>query len=75
MCIRDRGNTSGWGFGAMYELTYDVYLNEDRSSILQPLANASVVTLSLIHICLNQLHITYARYENSITNHRYPPHD
>ena len=24
---------------------------------------------------LNQLHITYARYENSITNHRYPPHD
>ena len=39
-----QGNTSGWGFGAMYELTYDVYLNEDRSSILQPLANASVVT-------------------------------
>ena len=36
MCIRDRGNTSGWGFGAMYELTYDVYLNEDKSSILQP---------------------------------------
>ena len=28
----------------MYELTYDVYLNEDKSSILQPLANASVVT-------------------------------
>ena len=33
----------------------DVYLNEDRSSILQPLVNASVVTtrmdgLSLIHI-------------------------
>lgn len=24
---------------------------------------------------MNQLHITYARYENSITNHRYPPHD
>ena len=41
---RTQGNTSGWGFGAMYELTYDVYLNEDRSSILQPLANASVVT-------------------------------
>ncbi|WP_285466233.1 autotransporter domain-containing protein [Akkermansia sp. NBRC 115031] len=39
-----QGNTNGWGFGAMYELTYDVYLNEDRSSILQPLANASVVT-------------------------------
>ena len=41
---RTQGNTSGWGFGAMYELTYDVYLNEDKSSILQPLANASVVT-------------------------------
>ena len=40
---RTQGNTNGWGFGAMYELTYDVYLNEDRSSILQPLANASVV--------------------------------
>ena len=39
-----QGNTNGWGFGAMYELTYDVYLNEDRSSILQPLVNASVVT-------------------------------
>ena len=40
---RTQGNTNGWGFGAMYELTYDVYLNEDRSSILQPLVNASVV--------------------------------
>ena len=39
-----QGNTNGWGFGAMYELTYDVYLNEDKSSILQPLVNASVVT-------------------------------
>ena len=38
------GDTSGWGFGAMYELTYDIYLNEDKSSILQPLVNASVVT-------------------------------
>ena len=47
MCIRDRGNTNGWGFGAMYELTYDVYINEDRSSILQPLVNASVVTTRL----------------------------
>ncbi|MFR9173846.1 MAG: autotransporter domain-containing protein [Akkermansia muciniphila] len=39
-----QGSTSGWGFGAMYELTYDVYLNENRSSVLQPLFNASVVT-------------------------------
>ncbi|KAA4073125.1 autotransporter outer membrane beta-barrel domain-containing protein, partial [Bacteroides ovatus] len=36
-----QGSTSGWGFGAMYELTYDVYLNENRSSVLQPLFNAS----------------------------------
>ena len=39
-----QGSTSGWGFGAMYELTCDVYLNENRSSVLQPLFNASVVT-------------------------------
>ena len=39
-----QGSTSGWGIGAMYELTYDVYLNENRSSVLQPLFNASVVT-------------------------------
>ena len=39
-----QGDTNGWGFGAMYELTYDIYLNEDRSSVLQPLFNASVVT-------------------------------
>ena len=41
---RTEGNTNGWGLGAMYELTYDVYLNENKSSILQPLFNASVVT-------------------------------
>ena len=28
----------------MYELTCDIYLNENRSSVLQPLFNASVVT-------------------------------
>lgn len=36
------GNTTGAGFGAMYELTYDIALNENKSSILQPLFNASV---------------------------------
>ena len=41
---RTQGSTNGWGLGAMYELTYDIYLNENRSSILQPLFNASVVT-------------------------------
>ncbi|MCG4597608.1 autotransporter-associated beta strand repeat-containing protein [Akkermansia muciniphila] len=39
-----RGNTTGSGFGAMYELAYDIALNEDRSVILQPLFNASIVT-------------------------------
>ncbi|WP_300801503.1 autotransporter domain-containing protein [uncultured Akkermansia sp.] len=39
-----QGSTSGWGLGAMYELTYDIYLDENRSSVLQPLVNASVVT-------------------------------
>lgn len=38
------GNTTGFGFGAMYELAYDIALNEDRSVILQPLFNASIVT-------------------------------
>ena len=39
-----QGSTSGWGLGAMYELTCDIYLDENRSSVLQPLFNASVVT-------------------------------
>ena len=44
---RTEGNTNGWGMGAMYELTYDIYLNEDKSSIFQPLLNASVVRTSM----------------------------
>ena len=39
-----QGSTSGWGLGAMYELSYDIYLDENRNSVLQPLFNASVVT-------------------------------
>ena len=39
-----QGSASGWGLGAMYELTCDIYLDENRSSVLQPLFNASVVT-------------------------------
>jgi len=38
------GSTTGAGFGAMYELAYDIALNEDKSVILQPLFNASIVT-------------------------------
>jgi uncharacterized protein with beta-barrel porin domain len=42
-----KGDTSGGGFGAMYEVTYDVALNENKTSILQPLVNASIVKTSL----------------------------
>ena len=41
------GDTTGSGFGAMYELTYDIALNEDRSSILQPLFNASIMKTTM----------------------------
>ena len=41
------GSTTGAGFGAMYELAYDIALNEDKSVILQPLFNASIVTTSM----------------------------
>jgi uncharacterized protein with beta-barrel porin domain len=42
-----KGDTDGHGFGAMYEVTYDVPLNEDRSAIFQPLFNASIVKTSM----------------------------
>jgi lysophospholipase L1-like esterase len=42
-----RGNTSGHGFSAMYEATYDIALNDQKTSILQPLFNASVVSTSM----------------------------
>lgn len=35
------GATQGSTFGAMYETTYDYALNEDKTSILQPLLNLS----------------------------------
>lgn len=38
------GSTTGSGFGAMYELAYDIALNERKSVFLQPLFNASIVT-------------------------------
>lgn len=39
-----KGETSGWGFGAMYELAWDAYKNEELTSLLQPFFNASVVS-------------------------------
>ena len=41
------GKTDGVGVGAVYELTYDLPLNEDRSSLLQPLFSASIVSTSM----------------------------
>lgn len=36
------GSTSGSSYGAFYEGTYDLYLNENKTSAFQPLVNASV---------------------------------
>jgi outer membrane autotransporter protein len=44
---KPQGATKGSGFGALYELSYDIPLNEDRSSLLQPLFNASLVRSSM----------------------------
>lgn len=41
------GSTNGFGFGALYEVSYDYALNEDKTSILRPLLSASVVTTSM----------------------------
>ncbi len=39
--------TSGSTWGAMYEATYDIKLNEENSSILQPLVNIAVSKTSI----------------------------
>lgn len=40
-------STSGMSFGAMYELTYDLVLNKRQTTILQPVANVSVMHSSV----------------------------
>ena len=40
---RAEGSTNGTSYGFMYELTYDTYLNDEETAILQPLLNLSVV--------------------------------
>ena len=42
-----QGETSGWGLAMMYEVTRDYALNEEASSVLQPLLNFSVAKTSL----------------------------
>lgn len=41
------GSTDGSGFGALYELTYDVPLNAENSSVLQPLISVSLLSTSM----------------------------
>ncbi len=41
------GSTDGWGVGLMYELTYDIPLNEEHTQVLQPLVGASVMRTTL----------------------------
>ncbi len=41
------GSTDGWGAGLVYELTYDIPLNEERTQVLQPLVGASVIRTTL----------------------------
>ena len=41
------GSTNGTGFGVAYELAYDIALNEQKSSILQPVIGVSLVTTKM----------------------------
>jgi uncharacterized protein with beta-barrel porin domain len=41
------GKTHGYGLGALYELTYDVALNDKGTSLLQPLFDASIVSTTM----------------------------
>ena len=41
------GSTNGTGFGVAYELAYDIALNEQKSSILQPMVGVSLVTTKM----------------------------
>ncbi len=41
------GDSSGFAFGLMYELAYDIALNEDKSAVLQPLFNLSMVSANM----------------------------
>lgn len=43
MSYKAKGSTEGTSYGLMYELTYDTYLNDEETAILQPLLNLSIV--------------------------------
>lgn len=40
-------STTGASFGAMYELTYDLFLNQRRTAILQPVVNVGIMRSSV----------------------------
>ena len=42
-----RGTTNGTGIGAMYELTYDAWANENETVVLQPLLNLSIIRTTM----------------------------
>jgi outer membrane autotransporter protein len=44
---KTHGDTDGYGLGALYELSYDIALNDRGSSLLQPLFDASIVRTQL----------------------------
>ena len=44
---KTEGSTNGWGVGLMYEVTYDIALNEEGTSVLQPLVNVSISRTTL----------------------------
>lgn len=41
------GSTDGVGFGALYEVSYDVSLNEQKTSILQPIMGISALSSTM----------------------------
>jgi uncharacterized protein with beta-barrel porin domain len=41
------GKTHGYGLGATYELTYDITLNDNGTSLIQPLFDAAIVSTKL----------------------------
>lgn len=45
--VKSSGSTNGTSFGAFYETTYDIKLNSEKTSILQPLVNAGFYRTSI----------------------------
>ena len=48
-----KAKPTGFGFGAMYELTYDIPGDDNGNTVWQPLFNASVIRANLNDFCEN----------------------